>query len=139
MAYVLKKERNMKIHFIVALGVIFFAALLQIDSQDMLWIFLAIALVMITEILNTFFEKLLDMVEPNYSVVVKHLKDMSAAGVLMASVFAVVVALAVFGKKFGVDLYWLSEAIFTIYLVVIVVLYLSGGDKGEEDKSGGNR
>ncbi len=134
----LKKERNMKIHFVAALGVILFSALLQVSSEDMLWIFLAIALVMITEILNTFFEKLLDLLNPEYNVVVKRLKDMSAAGVLMASIFAVVVALAVFGKRFGVNLYWLSEVIFLVYLVMVIVLSL-GGDNNEKDKSGSGR
>ncbi|WP_051962591.1 diacylglycerol kinase family protein [Mesoaciditoga lauensis] len=139
LAYVLKRERNMKIHFAAALGAIIFSVAVGIDAENMLWIFLAIALVMITEILNTFFEELLDFVNPQYSEAVKHMKDMAAGGVLMAAIFAIVVAIGVFGKRFGYDLYWVSETVFLVYLFLVIVLVLGGGKKNEKNKSGNHR
>jgi len=138
-AYVLKRERNMKIHFASALGVILFSMMIGVNAENMLWIFLAIALVLITEILNTFFEELLDFISPQYSKAVKHMKNMAAGGVLMAAVFAIVVAIGVFGKRFGYDLYWVSEVVFLTYIFIVIILLFTGGEKDEKDKSGNHR
>ena len=135
LAYVLRSERNMKIHFVSALGVVVFSMIVGVDVEGMLWIFLAIALVLITEILNTFFEELLDFLNPQYSEPVKHMKNMAAGGVLMAAVFAIVVAIGVFGKRFGHDLCWVSEIVFLIYMLVIAILFLVDGEKSGKNKS----
>ncbi len=137
MAHIFKKERNMKIHFSAAIAIVILSMILNIGMNDMLWIFLAIALVMITEAMNTFFEELLNFISPQYNVSVKHMKDIAAGGVLTATIFAVIVALIVFGRKTGTDQSTLVDIVFFLYLGLIVLMSILGGEKSgnEKDKS----
>lgn len=139
MAHILRKERNMKVHFAVALFVVVLSMMLNIEIDSMLWIFLAIALVLITEVLNTFFEELLNFISPKYHVAIKHMKDLAAGGVLTAAVFAVVVALIIFGKKAGTNQVVLADIVFLVYLGTIAIISIWGGEKkngSKKNKSG---
>lgn len=139
MAYTLKTQRNMKIHFAAAGGVIFFAIVLGIEADEILWIFLAIVLVLVSEILNTFFEDLLDFVNPQYSKAVKHMKDVAAAGVLTSAVFSVIVALIIFGNRFGSDTSVAAGILLLSYLVLVLIIsvFSGGEDDNKKSKSGG--
>ncbi len=139
LSYVLKRERNMKIHFLSATGVIIFSMVIGLDAESALWVFLAIALVLITEIFNTFFEELLDFVNPQYSKAVKHMKDMAASGVLVAAVFAIVVTIQVFGKRFNHNLSWISEVVLLGYMLMVAILTITGGGKSEKNKGSDRR
>ncbi len=134
MAHIFRKERNMKIHFLAALSVVILSMILNIGMDSMLWIFLAIALVLITEALNTFFEELLNFISPKYHVSIKHMKDIAAGGVLTAAVFAVIVALIVFGKKAGTDQSVLADIVLFLYLGLIAFISIFGGEKSENKK-----
>jgi len=59
----------------------------------------AIALVIIVEMLNTAIEKLADVVSPSIHPQIKVVKDVAASAVLIAAIFAVVVAMLVFLPK----------------------------------------
>ena len=50
-----------------------------------------------TEMLNSAIEKLCDVVEPNKHTQIKIVKDISAAAVLLASIFSVVVGIIILG------------------------------------------
>lgn len=139
MAHILKKERNMKIHFSAAIGVVIFAMFIGVGMEDILWIFLAIALVIMSEALNTFFEELLDLLNPNYNKTVKHMKDIAAGTVLTASVFSIIVAVMVFGKRFGSDQSLTAVIVLFVYFILIFLLSFFGGEKSEKDKSGNSR
>jgi diacylglycerol kinase len=59
-------------------------------------ILLAIIIVFFAEIMNTAFEKTLDLVEPNHHPQVKLIKDMAAGAVLITAVTAVAIGLVIF-------------------------------------------
>lgn len=138
MVHVFRKERNMKIHFLAALSVVTLSMILNIGMDNMLWIFLAIALVLITEVLNTFFEELLNFISPKYHVSIKHMKDIAAGGVLTAAVFAVIVALIIFGERVGTDQSILADVVLFSYLGLIALISIFGGERSgnKKDKSG---
>ena len=58
-----------------------------------------IALVVVVEILNSGIERLADHVSPQYSPVIKMVKDYCAAAVLVASIAAVVIGIIMFLPK----------------------------------------
>jgi len=60
---------------------------------------IVMALVWITEILNTCIEKIMDFVHPEYHPKVKIIKDMAAAAVLIMAIVAVIVGGLIFIPK----------------------------------------
>jgi len=53
----------------------------------------------VTEIFNTMIETLVDLVSPGYNEKAGRIKDMSAAAVVIAALFALVTALIIFIPK----------------------------------------
>jgi diacylglycerol kinase len=96
---VLKKENNMKVHLLAATAVIATAFYLRISIKDWCLLLFAIALVLVTEIINTSIEKLVDMVSPERDKKAGAVKDMAAAAVLVASFFAFLIGVIIFWNK----------------------------------------
>lgn len=96
---VLKSEMNIRVHIIIAILVLISAFLLEFSHIEYCIVLFAIAMVIITEMLNTAIEFTLDAVFHNkYSKLVGMAKDISAGAVMFASVIAVIIGLIVFGK-----------------------------------------
>jgi len=97
---VLKSEMNIRIHLIIATLVLISAYLLDFTPLEYCALLFAIAIVIITEMLNTAIEFTLDSVFHNkYSRMVGMAKDISAGAVMFASVISVFVGLILFGSK----------------------------------------
>src|SRR3989338_4648279 len=90
------RERNVRIHFVAAILVIVAAWWKGMDRIEWAILLLAIAIVMVAEFINTSIEFLGDIMNPRVSSAVEHLKDVSAGGVLLASVLAAAIAAAMF-------------------------------------------
>ncbi len=94
--HVLKAEHNFLIHLAAATAVIMLGAILHISKAEWLIIILCIGMVLITEILNTAIEWLVDMVSPQRNEKAGKIKDIAAASVLVAAIVALVVGIVVF-------------------------------------------
>ena len=95
--FVLKTERNMKIHLAFATLAIICSVFFRISHLEFLFVIFAIAIVLIAEAANTAFELLLDFVHgDNYHPNVKLLKDVAAAGVFIAALSAFAIGLLIF-------------------------------------------
>src|SRR5574344_22889 len=96
----LKSERNTRIHFIVAITVLFLGCLLHFTPVEFCFLIIAIALVIIAEMVNSAIEFALDAVFRNrYSKMVVMAKDISAGAVMLATICSVVVGILLFGGK----------------------------------------
>lgn len=96
---VLKSEMNIRIHIVVACLVIMFAYLLKFSAVEFCLILFAIAIVIVSEMLNTAIEFALDSIYHNkYSRMVGMAKDISAGAVMFATFIAVGIGLILFGK-----------------------------------------
>ena len=93
-------EHNAWIHAGASIVIILFSFYMSISSMEWLAIIFAIALVWITEMLNTAIEKTMDHLSPEAHPRVKLIKDVAAAAVLTAAVTACIVALIIFIPKF---------------------------------------
>ena len=89
----------MRIHSIVAMGIVLLSVGLDLDRNEWICIFIGIGVVFIVEMMNTAIEMMLDLLVPTHHRAVKHVKDISAGAVLVASVLAVVIGGMVFGSK----------------------------------------
>lgn len=92
-------ENNARVHLTATLAVFILGVLLEISRYEWLWILSAIAFVWITETINTAIEKIVDMISPDYNSKAGAIKDISAAAVLMAAFYSVIVAAFIFIPK----------------------------------------
>jgi undecaprenol kinase len=89
-------ERNLRIHVSVMILVVAAGIALSIDPVRWAVIFIAGGLVLVTELLNTAVERLVDMVTTDHCEEARQVKDMAAGAVLVAAFFAVLSGVAVF-------------------------------------------
>ena len=95
---VLKSEMNIRVHIIIALLVLFFAYLLDFSAIEFCALLFAIAIVIVSEMLNTAIEFTLDAIYHNkYSRIVGMAKDISAGAVMFASFISAFVGIILFG------------------------------------------
>ncbi|MDP4663508.1 MAG: diacylglycerol kinase family protein [Salibacteraceae bacterium] len=91
-----QSEPNARIHLVAAIAAVFFGCFFGISSTEWCWIFLAITLVFVLEIVNTSIEKLVDLVEPNFNPLAGDVKDLVAGSVLIGAIFAALVGIVIF-------------------------------------------
>jgi rRNA maturation RNase YbeY len=86
-----RSEKNLKVHLAFGLLAVIMAALLKISTTQWAILVLAIAAVFTAEFLNTALEHVVNLASPRYNKLAKMAKDISAAGVLISVIAAVVV------------------------------------------------
>lgn len=94
--YVYLHERNFRIHVVIALIALIMAITLGASAIQWLFIITAIASVLALEIVNTVFEKVVDMFHPRVHHYAGIIKDLMAAAVVVASLSALIVGAAIF-------------------------------------------
>lgn len=94
--FTIKTEKNMKIHYIIALAVLGFGLLFDFTRVEFLILLFAISLVLTLEMINTAIEKTLDIVVKDYHPYARIAKDISAGAVLIAAVNSVIVGYLLF-------------------------------------------
>ena len=94
-----RSQRNLRIHLFIAVIVIIAAIFLKVSYFDWLILILSIMLVIIAELFNTALEFTVDLSSPEFSHQAKKAKDVSAAGVLVTSLFAVLIGILIFFPK----------------------------------------
>lgn len=102
--YCLHYERNMRIHLAFSLymySFLIFYDFFKLSKLEFAVLFIANALVMMGELINTAVETTINLVEKKYNKMARIAKDTAAAGVLIAAVFAVAI---------GVVLLWQPDA-----------------------------
>jgi diacylglycerol kinase len=95
----LKTQQNAWIHCFATIVVIVLGFVLKVNNVEWCMLVIAIALVMITEMLNTSIEFLTDKVSPDYHPLAKKVKDVAAGAVLCATIVAVIIGAFVFLPK----------------------------------------
>jgi diacylglycerol kinase (ATP) len=97
--HVLRTQRNMRIHFAVAVAVIVAAVAVGVSKIELIALLLSIAFVLVAEMINTAIEGAIDAATTSFDPMAKLAKDIAAGAVLIASVNAVAVGYLVFAGK----------------------------------------
>jgi diacylglycerol kinase (ATP) len=97
--HVLRTQRNMRIHFAVAVAVLVTAAAVGVSKLELIALLLSIAFVLVAEMINTAVEGTIDAATTSFDPMAKLAKDIAAGAVLIASVNAVAVGYLVFAGK----------------------------------------
>ena len=98
--YTFKHERNMKIHYVIAVVVLLISLFLDLDRVEMMILLLSISLVIVSEMFNIAVENAVDLITNEIHPLAKIAKDVAAGGVLIASLNAVAVGYLIFYDKF---------------------------------------
>jgi diacylglycerol kinase len=96
LGYVWRNEQNFRIQCLVAVLVVAGMLVFRVTMGEAIVLTMMIIFVLVLEVVNTIFEKLVDILKPRMHSYVGVIKDMMAATVLLAAVGAVVIALMVF-------------------------------------------
>ena len=97
--YVLRTQRNMRVHFAVALGILPVSVALGVTRFELLAVMLAVSFVLIAEMINTALEKAIDVATNSFDPLARVAKDVAAGAVLVAAVNAVFVGYLVFADR----------------------------------------
>lgn len=123
--HVLRTQRNMRIHFVVAIGVLVAALAFDVSRLELIALLLAIAFVLIAEMINTAVEAAVDVASTSFDPMAKLAKDIGAGAVLIAAITAVAVGYLVFSGQVAEEssnlLDRLSEAPAELTLVALVL------------------
>ncbi len=94
-----RSELNMKIHFFIAVFVVFFGLFLKISVTEWLIVLICFAIVFSAEMINTSIETLVDKVSPEQDPLAGKAKDVAAGAVLIVAIFVAIVGLIIFVPK----------------------------------------
>jgi diacylglycerol kinase len=92
----IRKEEPLKVEVSAAVLALIASWHFRITRQEWLAVLTSIALVFITELINTAIEKLCDLVKPERNDTIRYIKDISAAAVIVACLLALCVAGLIF-------------------------------------------
>ena len=88
LGFMLRTQHNAWLHSIASLIVVAVGIGLRVSLADWRWLVIAMAMVWVAEIFNTAVEYICDVVSPDYSIAVKHAKDIAAGAVLVCAMAA---------------------------------------------------
>ncbi|MFA6429258.1 MAG: diacylglycerol kinase family protein [Patescibacteria group bacterium] len=89
-------ERNFRIQIAVGLAVILCSWAFPLTHTERLVLLIVTMMVIVLELLNTAVERLVDLMKPRLIDVAGDIKDVMAGAVLLASLFAIVIGVAIF-------------------------------------------
>lgn len=103
--YVLRNEQNFQLEILGGVFVVILMYLFPTRSLEKIALFIVIFAVLVIELINTIFERVVDMLKPRMHPYAQLVKDIMAATVLISSIGAVIVGVIIFypyiGELFG--------------------------------------
>jgi diacylglycerol kinase len=91
-----RQEPHFRAHVIASALVLLAAFYLNVSALELAVLMLACGFVIVTEVLNTALEELCDKFTIEHDPHIGKIKDLAAAAVIVASLFAVIVGLCIF-------------------------------------------
>ncbi len=99
--YALRNEQNFQLEVVIGVFVILLMFIFDIRGWEKVALFLVIFSVLVMELINTIFERVVDILRPRVHPYAQLIKDIMAAAVLLASVGAVVIGTIIFYPYFA--------------------------------------
>lgn len=95
----LRTQKNMRIHFLLALLVMIGSLFLEVGRMELIFLFFIICFVISLEMINTALEIVVDMIAEEYSYKAKIAKNTAAGAVLLGAVGAIFAGYLIFVEK----------------------------------------
>lgn len=97
--YLFFYHRNMRIIFLLGIAAFLLGVYFQLQGIELVILCITITIVFIAEMFNTAVELMLDIISDKYHTLIKLVKDIAAAVVLIASLNALAVGYILFIKR----------------------------------------
>jgi diacylglycerol kinase (ATP) len=130
--HVLRTQRNLRIHFAIAVVVIAAAAAFNVGRLELIALLLAIAFVLVCEMVNSAIEGAIDISTTSFDPNAKLAKDIAAGAVLISTVTAIAVGYLIFAHAAAhrtshfLDRVRDAPAEITLLALVLVILIVIG-------------
>lgn len=139
----LKNEKNMMIHYIIAIIVITVSLFLDFSRLEFIVLIFTICLVLVMEMINTAIENIINLVSPDYNPLAKIVKDVAAGAVLISAVNAIVVGYLLFFDRLSgyteiVLVKIKNSPIHLTFIAIFIVILLTIGLKTKFYRGRGN-
>ncbi len=95
----MKSEFNFRLHLFSAAVTIILGFVLKVSTAEWCVLILAIGFVLVTELMNTAIEQLVNLVQPDFHPIAGKVKDIAAGAVFVAAICALICGLFIFGSK----------------------------------------
>ncbi|MDN3018571.1 diacylglycerol kinase family protein [Paenibacillus sp. BSR1-1] len=92
----LKSERNMRIHAISSVVVLFFSYFFSITKIEWLFVLISIGGMFALELMNTAIERVVDLATLEYHPLAKQAKDLAAGAVFVYAILSVIIGIVIF-------------------------------------------
>lgn len=102
--YVLKTQRNMRLHFLIATLVLVAGIYLNLPKMELLVLLVVIIFVLVMEMVNTAIELTIDLVKNVYHPLARIIKDITAGAVFLSALNAVAVGYIIFSRRFSLHI-----------------------------------
>jgi diacylglycerol kinase len=100
--WVIKTQRNMRVHLVLGVCAVLLAIALGLDTARDAILALTVVVVLAAEMINTVVEAVVDLVSPTYHPLARIAKDVAAGAVLVTAIGALLVGLFIFLPALGV-------------------------------------
>jgi len=92
---IFKEEQSFRVQLVTGLVIIVMACYFPLANWERVALVMMVSLVLILEVINSMFEKMIDVLKPRVHHYVETIKDMMAGAVLLASLAAIVVGILI--------------------------------------------
>lgn len=96
-----KEEQSFRLQLAISLVVLLLMFYFPLRNWEKVALILVITFVLVLELINSIFERFVDMLKPRLHFYVETIKDVMAATVFLASVAAVIIGLIIFVPYFN--------------------------------------
>ncbi len=133
--FCVQHETNIRIHIVAVIVVMFLSQFYDFSSQDYVLLILTCLAVIVTEMLNTAIEVVIDKISPDYSALAKIGKDIAAGAVFTSAITAIIIAAIMFSDISGLIRLWnyFTGDIFNFAMLIgslcVFYLFVSSGKK----------
>jgi diacylglycerol kinase (ATP) len=134
--FCVKYERNMRIHIVITIYVLFFAAAFyDFTRAEIILLILTCVSAVTLEMINTAIEVVIDKVFPNYHTLAKIGKDVAAGAVLIGTIAAAVIGVLLFWDTDVFLQMWFSfsrntiNALLLLFSIALAFLFICSGKK----------
>lgn len=130
LVFCFQTQRNIRLHVLAVLVVLGLSLGLHLSKAELLFVFIAIIFVLVTETINTAIEATIDLITPHFHPLARIAKDVAAGAVLLAAINALVTAYLVFFPKLNPVLPKVIESIthspahLTLIAITVVVIFV---------------
>jgi diacylglycerol kinase (ATP) len=138
----LKTEKNMKVHYIIAILIIISSLFFDFTRIEFLLLLFSISLVVITEMINTALERVVDLITEDFHPLARIVKDVAAGAVLIAAINSIIVGYLLFFDRLNslTDLLLFKirrSPIHLTFVALLVVILITIGLKAKFFKGRG--